>query len=151
MRMFRGIEGNKEKKGELFGLENLLKFRSDGFVSEMWKSHGRDMDINRAVNSRELVARLEAEEEDGEDTPPDRGPATREGPAGRRRRRRFRRRLDTPRRFLQPVAGVRDPPGRLRGRGRRDGRPDPGLPRCGGPAGGGRGDGGQRPERRPPL
>merc|ERR1719469_1291883 len=85
MRMFRGIEGNKEKKGELFGLENLLKFRSDGFVSEMWKSHGRDMDINRAVNSRELVARLEAEEEDGEDAPPDRGPTTREGPAGERR------------------------------------------------------------------
>lgn len=33
-RIFRGVEGEKHRKGELFGLENLLKFKDDSFVLE---------------------------------------------------------------------------------------------------------------------
>jgi len=37
-RIFRGVAGNKERKGELFGLENLLKFKDGSFMADMWAS-----------------------------------------------------------------------------------------------------------------
>jgi len=38
-RVFRGIQGDKHRKGELFGTENLLKFKEDGsFLADVWKS-----------------------------------------------------------------------------------------------------------------
>jgi DNA excision repair protein ERCC-6-like 2 len=37
-RMFRAVEGDKERKGELFGMENLLKFKDGSFLDELWKS-----------------------------------------------------------------------------------------------------------------
>lgn len=38
-RIFRGVEGDKDRKGEVFGVENLLKFKQDGsFMGDLWKS-----------------------------------------------------------------------------------------------------------------
>jgi hypothetical protein len=38
-RLFRAVQGEKHRKGELFGAENLLKFKGDGsFLSDVWKS-----------------------------------------------------------------------------------------------------------------
>eukprot|EP00980_Cylindrotheca_fusiformis_P005899 scaffold1242_cov123-Cylindrotheca_fusiformis.AAC.8 len=38
-RLFRAVQGEKHRKGELFGAENLLKFKRDGsFLSDVWKS-----------------------------------------------------------------------------------------------------------------
>lgn len=38
-RIFRGIRGDKKRKGELFGIENLLKFKRDGsFTDDIWKN-----------------------------------------------------------------------------------------------------------------
>ena len=32
-RLFRGVEGDKSRQGELFGLENLLKFKDGNFIN----------------------------------------------------------------------------------------------------------------------
>lgn len=32
-RLFRGVEGDKSRKGELFGIENLLKFKDGHFIN----------------------------------------------------------------------------------------------------------------------
>jgi len=38
-RVFRGIQGDRDRKGELFGTENLLKLKEDGsFLADVWKS-----------------------------------------------------------------------------------------------------------------
>lgn len=37
-RMFRGVNGDKNRKGELFGLENLLKFKDGSFMESLWKA-----------------------------------------------------------------------------------------------------------------
>jgi superfamily II DNA or RNA helicase len=36
-RMFRAVEGDKDRKGELFGMENLLKFKDGSFMDDLWK------------------------------------------------------------------------------------------------------------------
>mmetsp|Transcript_38727 Transcript_38727/g.83449 ORF Transcript_38727/g.83449 Transcript_38727/m.83449 type:complete len:902 (+) Transcript_38727:275-2980(+) len=36
--IFRGVAKDKNRKGELFGLENLLKFKDGSFMSLLWKS-----------------------------------------------------------------------------------------------------------------
>ena len=36
--MFRGVNGDKNRKGELFGLENLLKFKDGSFMESLWKA-----------------------------------------------------------------------------------------------------------------
>eukprot|EP00934_Nitzschia_sp_Nitz4_P000067 Nitzschia sp. Nitz4//scaffold38_size140716//41140//46477//NITZ4_003135-RA/size140716-augustus-gene-0.121-mRNA-1//1//CDS//3329550042//67//frame0 len=40
-RMFRGVEGDKSRKGELFGYENLLRFKDGKFLDDIWKQTGR--------------------------------------------------------------------------------------------------------------
>lgn len=37
-RLFRGVDGDKDRKGELFGMENLLKFKDGSFMDDLWKS-----------------------------------------------------------------------------------------------------------------
>jgi SNF2 family DNA or RNA helicase len=37
-RLFRAVAGDKERKGELFGMENLLKFKDGSFMEDLWKS-----------------------------------------------------------------------------------------------------------------
>jgi hypothetical protein len=37
-RIFRGVDKDKNRKGELFGLENLLKFKNGSFMEAMWKA-----------------------------------------------------------------------------------------------------------------
>ena len=37
-RIFRGVDKDKNRKGELFGLENLLKFKDGSFMEAMWKA-----------------------------------------------------------------------------------------------------------------
>uniref|UniRef100_A0A7S4RME9 Helicase C-terminal domain-containing protein n=1 Tax=Ditylum brightwellii TaxID=49249 RepID=A0A7S4RME9_9STRA len=37
-RLFRGVDGDRNRKGELFGLENLLKFKVGSFMADMWKA-----------------------------------------------------------------------------------------------------------------
>jgi hypothetical protein len=36
-RMFRGVQGDKSRKGELYGIENLLKFKDGSFMDDLWK------------------------------------------------------------------------------------------------------------------
>lgn len=44
IRMFRGVQGDSSRKGELFGLENLLKFKDGSFTKGkgMWKTSSKD-------------------------------------------------------------------------------------------------------------
>lgn len=35
--IFRGVDKDKNRKGELFGIENLLKFKDGSFMSSLWK------------------------------------------------------------------------------------------------------------------
>ena len=37
-RIFRGVDKDPNRKGELFGLENLLKFKDGSFMAEMWQA-----------------------------------------------------------------------------------------------------------------
>jgi len=37
-RIFRGVDKDKNRKGELFGLENLLKFKDGSFMEALWKA-----------------------------------------------------------------------------------------------------------------
>jgi hypothetical protein len=55
-RMFRGVEGDKYRKGELFGMENLLKFKDGSFLDDVWKQTGNrptrksgDLDIHETL------------------------------------------------------------------------------------------------------
>lgn len=36
-RIFRAVQDDKSRKGELFGLQNLLRFKDGSFIAEMWK------------------------------------------------------------------------------------------------------------------
>lgn len=35
-RIFRGVQNDSTRKGELFGLENLLKFKDGSFIADLW-------------------------------------------------------------------------------------------------------------------
>lgn len=37
-RLFDGVIGDKQRKGELFGMENLLKYKDGSFMDDLWKS-----------------------------------------------------------------------------------------------------------------
>ena len=63
-RLFRGVQGDRDRKGELFGTENLLKFKDGSFLTDIWKeadrnSRSRKMrdfgvkDIMQGVNEEE--------------------------------------------------------------------------------------------------
>uniref|UniRef100_A0A7S1BD22 Helicase C-terminal domain-containing protein n=1 Tax=Corethron hystrix TaxID=216773 RepID=A0A7S1BD22_9STRA len=66
VRMFRGVEGDQGKKGELFGAENLLQFRDGEFIHQMWRSFGEDEDADRLRGEDELLATTSAEPAEGE-------------------------------------------------------------------------------------
>jgi hypothetical protein len=38
--LFRGVQGDKDRKGELFGCENLFKFKDGSFLEDVWKQTG---------------------------------------------------------------------------------------------------------------
>lgn len=40
-RIFRGVEGDSSRKGELFGYENLFRFKDGSFLDEIWKAAGQ--------------------------------------------------------------------------------------------------------------
>jgi hypothetical protein len=55
-RMFRGVQGDKDRKGELFGTENLLRFKDGSFLDDIWKQTGNsptrksgDLDIHETL------------------------------------------------------------------------------------------------------
>lgn len=39
-RVFRGIQGDKDRKGELFGFENLFRFKDGSFLEDIWAEAG---------------------------------------------------------------------------------------------------------------
>ena len=51
-RMFRGVVGDKNRKGELFGLENLLKYKEGSFMDDMWKAKGGSNEENKGESNR---------------------------------------------------------------------------------------------------
>lgn len=60
-RVFRAVQGDKTRKGELFGTENLLKFKEDGsFLADVWKkkkaSRKRNSSKEFEVHSVEDIA-----------------------------------------------------------------------------------------------
>ena len=36
-RLFRGVQGDRDRKGELFGTENLFKYKDGKFITDIWK------------------------------------------------------------------------------------------------------------------
>ena len=40
-RLFRGVQGDKYRKGELFGYVNLFRFKDGSFLNDIWKRTGR--------------------------------------------------------------------------------------------------------------
>jgi len=45
-RIFRGVSGDKRRRGELFGLENLLKFKDGSFMAEMFNASPKNLHPN---------------------------------------------------------------------------------------------------------
>ena len=43
-RMFRAVQGDKDRKGELFGIENLLRYKDGSFMDDLWKSNTSEYD-----------------------------------------------------------------------------------------------------------
>ncbi|KAL3912179.1 MAG: hypothetical protein SGILL_006986, partial [Bacillariaceae sp.] len=43
-KIFRGVQGDNDRKGELFGYENLFKFKDGSFLDDIWKGSGRKKD-----------------------------------------------------------------------------------------------------------
>lgn len=39
-RLFNGVQGDKERKGELFGVENLFRFKDGSFLEDIWAESG---------------------------------------------------------------------------------------------------------------
>ncbi len=42
-RIFRGVDKDKNRKGELFGMENLLKFKDGSFMRDQWKATNQSL------------------------------------------------------------------------------------------------------------
>eukprot|EP00553_Chaetoceros_curvisetus_P001927 CAMPEP_0204619278 /NCGR_PEP_ID=MMETSP0717-20131115/5704_1 /ASSEMBLY_ACC=CAM_ASM_000666 /TAXON_ID=230516 /ORGANISM="Chaetoceros curvisetus" /LENGTH=432 /DNA_ID=CAMNT_0051633247 /DNA_START=223 /DNA_END=1521 /DNA_ORIENTATION=+ len=42
-RIFRGVDKDKNRKGELFGMENLLKFKDGSFMRDQWKANNQSL------------------------------------------------------------------------------------------------------------
>jgi hypothetical protein len=71
-RMFRGVQGDKSRKGELYGIENLLKFKDGSFMDDLWKAsesrlskRHRDVKLisnNELKNSLAKVSEAEMDE-----------------------------------------------------------------------------------------
>ena len=46
-RIFKGVEGDKHRKGELFGYENLFRFKDGSFLNDIWKASGKKVSTRR--------------------------------------------------------------------------------------------------------
>ena len=56
-RIFRGIQGDDSRRGELFGSENLLKYKDGSFLNDIWKKSGaKPSSSNRKGDSRIMNA-----------------------------------------------------------------------------------------------
>lgn len=63
-RLFRGVDGDKNRKGELFGCENLLRFKDGSFMEDLWKSSGSDENRNNHMHDEsELITFMQGKEE----------------------------------------------------------------------------------------
>ena len=47
-RLFRGVQGDKYRKGELFGYVNLFRFKDGSFLTDIWKRTGREVATTRS-------------------------------------------------------------------------------------------------------
>jgi len=47
-RIFKGVEGDKHRKGELFGYENLFRFKDGSFLTDIWKASGKNISTRRS-------------------------------------------------------------------------------------------------------
>lgn len=70
-RIYRGVQGDKHRKGELYGVENLLKFKDGSFMDDLWKasenrSSKRDkigtISVNDLANTLAKVSEAEMDE-----------------------------------------------------------------------------------------
>lgn len=58
-RLFKGVSNDTNRKGELFGSENLLKFKKDGsFLSSLWKSSENDCSLHRKKMDESAIAQM---------------------------------------------------------------------------------------------
>lgn len=63
-RLFCGVANDKDRKGELFGTENLLKFKDGSFMDDLWRSSERNSKSNSySHNVSDLVAALQGQED----------------------------------------------------------------------------------------
>jgi superfamily II DNA or RNA helicase len=70
-RMFRAVEGDKDRKGELFGMENLLKFKDGSFMDDLWKSTTKENTVLKGLerfglySAMDMVGGIEGMSEEG--------------------------------------------------------------------------------------
>ena len=57
-RLFRGVVGDKNRKGELFGIENLLKFKDGSFMDDIWSSRKGKKGTHAAANEEDIANAL---------------------------------------------------------------------------------------------
>ena len=57
-RLFRGVVGDKNRKGELFGIENLLKFKDGSFMDDIWSSRKGKKGKHAAANEEDIASAL---------------------------------------------------------------------------------------------
>jgi hypothetical protein len=55
-RLFRGVDRDKNRKGELFGSENLLKFKDGSFMEDLWKASENNGQSKKEYDESELAA-----------------------------------------------------------------------------------------------
>ena len=62
-RMFRAVQGDKDRKGELFGIENLLRYKDGSFMDDLWKSNTSEHDstIKKAPGLESRLGLVSAE------------------------------------------------------------------------------------------
>ena len=57
-RLFRGVVGDKKRKGELFGIENLLKFKEGSFMDDIWSARKSKKDKLAGANEEDIASAL---------------------------------------------------------------------------------------------
>ncbi|GFH47552.1 hypothetical protein CTEN210_04027 [Chaetoceros tenuissimus] len=66
--IFRGVDKDKNRKGELFGIENLLKFKDGSFMEDFWKAAEapkRSENDKEAIDEEDIVAAMNGAKENG--------------------------------------------------------------------------------------
>lgn len=61
-RMFRGVAGDTNRKGELFGLENLLKFKDGSFMADLWKSTNNSNEMHNVSKLASTLSKMTSEQ-----------------------------------------------------------------------------------------